>query len=317
MGFSNRDYMRDESESSGRSWADDVPTTKWLIIATVIVFFLQTILTHRPQLPADVNDPAIAALAAQIQGVHPSYVEDWFALDADKVLHGQVWRVFTYFFCHHRDGSPLSLVFNMLGLWFFGSVLERMYGRRELLYFYIASGVVTGLIFTAFGLKIHLPIPQMGASPCVLALFTLYATHFPYQQILFCWVVPIQIRVLLLIYVALDAYNILQVMSGQAPLIAMAYMSNLWGIAFGYLYRRMKWQLSDIERFFDFGRMRQSVRRATTARNLKVYQPESTINLEEQVDAILAKIHAQGSESLTERERAVLQQASDQAKNRL
>lgn len=300
MGFSNRDYMRDESESSGRSWGDDVPTTKWLLIATVIVFFLQTILTYR----------------AGVGGLHPSLVEEWFALDAEKVLHGQVWRLFTYFFCHHRE-SPFGLVFNMVALWFLGSVLERMYGWRELLYFYITSGAVAGLIFTAFGLQLHLPMPQMSADSCVLALFTLYATHFPYQQILFCWVIPIQIRVLLMIYVGVDVYLVLQAISGQAPLITIAYMSSLWGIAFGYLYRRMKWQLSDVERFLNFGRVRQNVRRATTARNLKVYHPEPTANLEEQVDAILAKIHEHGSESLTERERAILQQASDQAKNRL
>ena len=94
-------------------------------------------------------------------------------------------------------------------------------------------------------------------------------------------------------------------------------MSNLWGMAFGYAYRRQNWRLSRFAEMLDFRQLRRTMRRASTARTLKVFQPESGSRLDEQVDAILAKIHEQGSESLTDRERSILQRASDQAKNRL
>ena len=94
-------------------------------------------------------------------------------------------------------------------------------------------------------------------------------------------------------------------------------MSELWGAAFGYFYRMQKLRLSAIEDYLNLAQWRRSIRQTTTSRTLKVFHPESNANLDEQVDAILAKIHEHGSESLTERERAILQRASDQAKHRL
>jgi len=333
MGSSNRDYMQSDYDTGQPAWAHDVPTTKWLLIITVAVFFLQTMLTHEVRVPQNdgpfassaVEGPFRAVSRVRVQplahdgfgdGLHISYVEEWCLLDPHKVLGGQVWRLVTYFFCHDR-GYPFGLVFNMIGLWYLGSSLERMYGSRELLWFYLASGVVCGLIFTAFGLKMFLPAPMIGAGPCVMALLTLYATHFPRQEILFCWVIPIQIRVLLFIYIALDLYRILQASKGEAAWMTVAYLSELWGIGFGYCYRRFNWHLTRIAEIFDLSRLQRKLRRASTARTLKVFHPEPTSNLDEQVDAILAKIHEQGSESLTERERSILQTASERAKNRL
>jgi membrane associated rhomboid family serine protease len=294
MGSTNRDYMRDEPGSGTPTWGHDVPTTKWLIIVTVGTFFLQTLLTQPGHF----------------------YLEEWLCLWSDEVLHGQIWRLVTFVFCHDR-GAPFSLVFNMVALWYLGSAIERMYGSREFLWFYLFSALVCGLVFTAFGLQMKLPMPLMGAGACVLATLTLYATHFPNREILFAWVIPMQIWALLLIYVAVDAYQIVQASAGQAPWARVAYMSELWGMAFGYLYRTQNWHLASFGSVFDLGRWRKTMRRATTARTLKVFHPESKGSLEEQVDAILAKIHEQGSESLTDRERAILQRASAQAKNRL
>ena len=294
MGSTNRDYMRDDPESRTPTWGDDVPTTKWLIIVTVGVFFLQTLLSAPGQF----------------------FVERWLCLWSESIKQGQIWRLLTFVFCHDRH-APFTLVFNMIALWYLGSTLERMYGSREFLWFYLASAVVCGAVFTAVGRTMNLSAPLMGAGPCVLATLTLYATHFPYREILFAWVIPMQIRVLLLVYVAVDVYMIVQASVGQGPWERVAYMSELWGMAFGYIYRRQNWRLDFLSRAFDWGRWRKSMRRASTARTLKVFHPEDAGNLEEQVDAILAKIHAQGTESLTEREKSILQRASEQAKNRL
>ena len=161
-----------------------------------------------------------------------------------------------------------------------------------------------------------LPLPLMGAGPCVMALLTLFATHFPRQEILFFWVVPVQVRVLLGIFVALKVYWILMAYTGAASWVQVAYLSELWGVAFGYLYRRLDLHFTGFLETVDPRRIRRAIRQAAASRRLKVFQPEPMTNLDEQVDAILAKIHEQGSESLTERERAILQKASDQAKNR-
>ena len=331
MGSTNRDYMRDDDDNPRTpSWGHDVPTTKWLIIVTVGLFFLESIFTHDLEIGekpgslvtvVSVNTevhqrPIDNAVARRAIGVQVSYVEEWLQLEPDKVLRGQVWRLVTFVFCHQRDQLPIGLVFDMMMLWYFGSTLERMYGSREFLWFYLFAALACGLVFTAFGFKMFLPSPLMGANPSILALLTLFATHFPRQELLFFGLIPVQIRVLLLIYVVMDFYGIVQAYSGQGTWVTVAYMSELWGMAFGYVYRQQNWRFTKLADWFDLRRLRRTMRRVTTARNLKVFQPESTSSLDEQVDAILAKIHEQGSESLTDRERSVLQRASDQAKNR-
>ncbi|WP_373651766.1 MULTISPECIES: rhomboid family intramembrane serine protease [unclassified Schlesneria] len=325
MGSNNRDYMRDEIGSGLPSWGHDVPTTKWLIIVSVGLFFAQTIFTHDVSLDdSAVPRVAVASLRSSVEpvaqamfAVTKSYAEEWLLLEPDKLLHGQIWRAVTYVFCHPRN-APFAIVFNMIALWYLGSSLERMYGSREFLWFYLASAAFCALIFAAFSLKLYLPQPLIGANAPVLAMLALYATHFPRRELLFFGLIPIQIRVLLLIYVVVDVFQILQAFKGEGPWTRVAYMSELWGAAFGYLYRQQNWRLEGIADVFDFGRLKRSLRRATTSRNLKVFHPEvSTSGLDEQVDAILAKIHEQGSESLTERERSILKRASEQAKHRL
>ncbi len=328
MGSSNRDYMRDDFDdnSSGPAWGYDTPTTKWLIIVTVVAFFLQFFTSHdnavvepRRQNVASVGHlthAVIHPVAAMGIGIQSSYIDDWFALDAVKVQSGQVWRLITYVFCHNRD-NPFGLAFNMIALWFLGAALERMYGSRELLWFYLATAAFCGVVFAAIGVKVFLPFPLIGANPCILSLLTLYATHFPRQEILFCWVIPIQIRILLIVYVAIDIYMIMEAFSGQSGWAKVAYSAELWAVAFGYVYRRMNWHLSGFSQWFDIGRAKRAWRQAQSSRKLKVFQPEPVVDLDEQVDALLAKIHEHGSESLTDRERAILQKASDRAKNRL
>ena len=325
MGSTNRDYMRDDIDSGRPSWGHDVPTTKWLIIVTVALFFSQTIFTHDipfedpavPRVALISGSSTVQPVAQKIFTITTSYVEEWLALEPHKIWQGQVWRLMSFVFCHDRH-APFNLVFNMIALWYLGSSLERMYGSREFLWFYLVAALFCGVVFTAFGLKLFLPFPLMGSNPCVLALLALFATHFPRQELLFFGLIPIQIRILLLIYVVVDFLIILQAFKGEGTWTRVAYMSELWGVAFGYLYRQQNWRFASIGDQFDVSRIKRSMRRATTARNLKVFQPESTLsNLDEQVDAILAKIHEQGSESLTDRERSILQRASDQAKNRL
>ncbi len=306
MGFEDRDYFQ-EDRTQDPKWAHDTPTTRLLMIVTVVVFLFQTVLTREAGLDAVMKFGARRV----------SLVDEWFMLDAHAALGGQVWRVLTYAFCHDRQ-TPITLVFNMIGLWFLGSRLERMYGPREMLLFYLGSSLSAGVLFTAFGSAVPLPAPLSDATPAILALFTLYAMHFPREQILFMWIVPVEIWVLLLIYTGLDVYTLLQAAQGELGLPIAAYTaSHLCGIAFGYLYRHFDWHLSGLWERIDPSRWRRAWRRTSTQRKLRVFEPPPDAeDLEGKVDAILAKIHEQGSDSLTDVERAVLTRASEKIKNR-
>lgn len=305
MGFEDREYSQDGSWQT--SWGSDTPTTKRLLITTILVFLAQSLLTH---------DPTNALSVVKFQTTRISYLDEWFMLDVDAVKSGQVWRVASYIFVHDRQ-NPVGLLFNCLLLWFLGSRLERMYGSREFLLYYLGAGIASGILFAGIGMSTPLVGPLCGAAPCVMALFTLYAMHFPGEEILLFWLIPVQIFVLLLIYVGLDIYTVVQALNAEAPWeIAAVASSHLCGAGFAVLYKRMNWHLSPLVNFsIDW---RAAWRRRMTSRRLKVYQPVvEKEDIDAKVDAILAKIHEHGTESLTAAEQALLARASERYKKKV
>jgi len=92
---------------------------KHLIIVNVILFFL-------PQL-----------LQLDLTNI--------LALHFPKNEHFGFWQYGTYMFMH---GSTMHLLFNMYGLWAFGTPLEQMWGKNKFLFFYFSTGIGAGLIYT-------------------------------------------------------------------------------------------------------------------------------------------------------------------------
>jgi len=56
-----------------------------------------------------------------------------------------VWQYVSHMFIH---GSPMHIIFNMYGLWAFGTPLEQMWGRNKFLFFYFSAGLGAGVIYT-------------------------------------------------------------------------------------------------------------------------------------------------------------------------
>lgn len=52
----------------------------------------------------------------------------------------RVWQIFTHMFMHHPT-FYLHILFNMFGLWMFGTPLEQMWGRNKFLFFYFSAGI--------------------------------------------------------------------------------------------------------------------------------------------------------------------------------
>ena len=67
------------------------------------------------------------------------------ALHFPKNEHFGIWQYITHMFMH---GSITHILFNMYGLWAFGSPLEQMWGRKKFLFFYFSAGLGAGLIYT-------------------------------------------------------------------------------------------------------------------------------------------------------------------------
>lgn len=55
------------------------------------------------------------------------------------------WQYATHMFMH---GSFPHILFNMYGLWAFGTPLEQLWGRNKFLFFYFSAGIGAGLIYT-------------------------------------------------------------------------------------------------------------------------------------------------------------------------
>lgn len=67
---------------------------------------------------------------------------DWLSFTPASLLQ-RPWTIVTYMFLHD---TPLHITLNMLGVWLFGSLLERRLGRQALLGVYFVGGLAGGLL---------------------------------------------------------------------------------------------------------------------------------------------------------------------------
>ncbi|MDI4631751.1 rhomboid family intramembrane serine protease [Pelomonas sp. V22] len=124
------------------------PLTKALILACVGVFFLFEL----------------------IPGA------GWFALWPLQSGNFMPWQPLTYAFLH---GGFTHLLFNMLGLWMFGSELERVWGRRRYAQLLLAGALTAALAQLVFSVLMHSNAPTVGASGALFALLLSFGMLFP------------------------------------------------------------------------------------------------------------------------------------------
>src|SRR5712664_5029994 len=123
-----------------------------------------------------------------LQSLSQEVLEGLFALwplqRIDPQWHFQVWQIVTYAFLHDTHNMA-HLVFNMLGLWVFGTGIEQYVGPRRLLACYFASVVTAALtqlfVPVLFGAP---PAPTIGASGGVFGLLLAYAFLFPKRKVI-------------------------------------------------------------------------------------------------------------------------------------
>ncbi len=84
------------------------------------------------------------------------------------VREGFWWQIITAMFVHF---GPLHLFFNMLALYYFGYIIEYVYGRARFLIIYLISGI-TGNIATYFLLPDN--VISGGASGAIFGLLGAY-----------------------------------------------------------------------------------------------------------------------------------------------
>jgi membrane associated rhomboid family serine protease len=220
---------------------------------------------------------------------------DWITTALIFVPRGilfRPWTIITYMFLH---AGMMHLVFNMLGLFFFGPRVEERLGSRSFLNLYLISGITGALLslVTAPGAAV------LGASGAVFGVMLAFAYFWPDMPIHIWGIIPIPARMLVIITTVLSLWSGLGGVRNN-----VAHFAHLGGYLGAWLY--LKWL--DRKR----GQFRKKATSAAPVRELKfTKRPEvdlknvHEVNREE-VNRILDKISAHGMSALTAQERLFL-----------
>lgn len=275
MGLQDRDYTQADSRRQyfgspqiRFNLPQITPAVKWLLIVNTAIFLLGGLL---PQLGA--------------------FLLQWFSIDPRSWFTAlQPWRLVSYQFLH---GNLLHIVLNMIVLFFLGPTLEKHWGSRRFILFYLGCGVAAGLsylLLMAIGLVGAAPL--LGASGAILGVLAACAILFP-QFIVFLVIIPMPIRVFAVVMTLLYVVNIIS----KGP-NAGGDAAHLGGMAAGAAYILL---LPRLER----------VKLRMHAQSWEK-QMEEGRKLRFEVDRILAKVHRFGLHSLTVREKRTLKKATQE-----
>ena len=253
-----------------------------------------------------------------------------------------IYQFITYMFLH---GGFTHILFNMFALWMFGSVIERVWGPKKFLFYYICCGVGAGFTqelvqyitysmediaayqyVNAGGVQMSTDAyinlwTTIGASGAVYGILLAFGMIFPNERLFIIpFPFPIKAKWLILGYIAIELFS---AMSGPGD--GVAHMAHLGGMLFGFLLIRY-WQKhpdssagfgrSRGQEFFDNLKRKYDARQTQQHMNAEhtsdprretdeEYNARQRKNQEE-VDAILDKIRKSGYDSLTKEEKKKL-----------
>ena len=197
----------------------------------------------------------LATLVFQMRGID---LADIGGLHFFMASHFHFYQLITYQFLH---GGFTHILFNMFGLWMFGSVIENVWGPKKFLFYYITCGIGAGLMqelaqFGSFYMTVTEQVPDaslgmvfqfgeqyatalnswttIGASGAVYAVILAFGMTFPNERLFIIpFPFPIKAKWFVLGYVAIEFFSALG-SSGDG----VAHTAHLGGMLFGYLMIR-------------------------------------------------------------------------------
>jgi rhomboid family protein len=295
MGIYDRDYERNRGYggSPGYHLGGQLTWTTKLVIVMFAVYAVQ--LLTRPTQPARPG------------GV--GWFTETFSLHAD--LLRRPWLAFelvTYGFLHSVTDIK-HILFNTLALWMFGRSVEYRYGAREYLTFFFAAVAFAGLFWVLGEMVANggmADISMLGASGGITAVLLLFCLNFPHQQVFIWGVLPLPAWMFAILFIGLD------VAGAVARQGSVAYTAHLGGALLALVYFRGRWRMSNwLPTQWKMPRLRR--RPPLRVLDPQADEDESSDN---EVDDILRKIREHGQDSLTRRERRILEQASREYQKR-
>jgi membrane associated rhomboid family serine protease len=259
-----------------------------------------------------------------------------------------IYQFITYMFLH---GGFTHILFNMFALWMFGSVIERVWGPKKFLFYYICCGVGAGftqelvqyITYSMEGIAAYQYVnaggvqmttdayinlwTTIGASGAVYGILLAFGMIFPNERLFIIpFPFPIKAKWLIVGYIAIELFS---AMSGPGD--GVAHMAHLGGMLFGFLLIRY-WQkhpdssagfgrsrgqefFDNLKRKYDARQNQQHMKAEHTSAPRRETDEEYNARQrknQEEVDAILDKIRKSGYDSLTKEEKKKL---FDQSRN--
>lgn len=181
----------------------------------------------------------------------------------------KIWQPITYMFMHSTNGF-FHIFFNMFALVMFGSVIERVFGSKRFLNYYIICAL--GALVLQYGVQaievqqiagtikassyINLDLqqnrissqldlspeelrklasiygtPMVGASGAVFGLLLAFAYLFPNMPLYFMFIpVPIKAKYFVGAYILIELY-----LGFSSPGSSIAHLAHVGGALFGYI----------------------------------------------------------------------------------
>ncbi len=286
MGIADRDYHRENRSGGGGLFSQITPVVKWLLILNLGIYFLDLLLAN-PAGDRPLRDFGVFSIRS-------------------AVYEFRIWEFVTFQFLH---GSVGHVLFNCVGIFFFGPWLERWWGSAKFLIFYLLCGVAGAVCFTLLVLLGVLPGDGVnsylvGASAGIYGIFIGVAVIAPEARVALLFPpIELSMRQLAMALLAISVGSILLKLGGNEG----GEAGHLGGAILGFLLIRFPWLLG---RDGDGKIIRP---KAFSKHPLPKLRPRSEVEKEHDtaVDLILDKISREGIQSLTPQEREFLEKASN------
>lgn len=229
-----------------------------------------------------------------------------------------LWQVVTAMFLHSKT-TIMHLLFNMWGLYLFGTIVAPVLGARRFLTLYFISGVGGNLLWLLFNWDS--PAILVGASGALFGIMLATAMIYPDKEFMMIFLpVPMKTKTLVIVYALIEVFSELSMQDN------IAHLAHLGGFLGGYVYikflfgKNVPWDL--------FGFLLPGAKKSSNPpRGWTLHQPqqheqqhdyeEHLRNPEQKVtqrelDQIMDKISLAGINSLSENEMRILKKAREQ-----
>ncbi|CAG0948614.1 MAG: rhomboid family intramembrane serine protease [Bacteroidetes bacterium] len=220
----------------------------------------------------------------------------------------QPWGIFSYMFLHE---NIWHILFNMLVLYFSGSIFLEYLGERRFSVTYILGGLAGAILYIlTFNLfPVFKPVlnvsTAIGASAAVMAILISIATYIPHYAVHLLFLGPVKLKYIALFYILIDLLSISGSNSG-------GHIAHLGGAIYGYFYIKSTqngndWSVSIsnlLNKLWGLFKAKQKMKTVHFSSSKKT-NPTSK-NDQARIDSILDKISKSGYESLTKEEKEFL-----------